>query len=77
MSLQSMLWRFWRGQRAQDTLEMMLVTGTVVVLMIAGLFVGFQALVPEVVRNMCPAVDTGLPAGVPTPTPGPGGCLGP
>lgn len=58
--------RFWRDDWAQDTLEMMLVTGTVVVLMIAGLWAGFQLLIPEVLANLCPAVDTMF---VPPPTP--------
>jgi hypothetical protein len=65
----------WRDERAQDTLEMVLIAGAVVVVMIAALYAGFGQVVPQFIGNSCSSIDTGLPA--PTPTPGPGQCISP
>ena len=63
-------WRLWRDERAQDTLETMLVTGVVVVAMAVILLTGARALAPQVMGTACPSVDTGLPVGIPVQTSG-------
>jgi hypothetical protein len=52
--------RLLRHEQAQDTFEYLLVLGAVMVVIVAGLFIGFQTLLPEVVGWICPSVDTAV-----------------
>lgn len=57
--------------RAQDSLEYLLVIGGFVALLIVGLIAGFYGLVPVVVGWACPSIDTAA-----NPVATAGSCLG-
>lgn len=47
-----------QDESAQDALEYLLATGTLVVGLVVGLL-GFKLLLPELLGYICPAVDNG------------------
>lgn len=51
--------------RAVNAFEYLLITGIVVVPLVAGLIAGVAFLIPEVAQYVCPAVDTADPAALP------------
>jgi hypothetical protein len=55
-----------RGDEAQETLEYVIVTGVIVVLMMAALFLGMPGIIRLGASAMCPTVD---PVGFAMPTP--------
>ncbi len=63
--------KLWWQERGQGSIEYLLVVGTVVVLIVGGLSVGFAARVPHIAGLLCPAVDTANAAVAA------GSCLGP
>ncbi len=58
-----------RQERGQASVEYLLVVGTVVVVIVGAMAIGFAALVPQVAGLVCPAVDTASAAA-------PNSCLG-
>ena len=70
---------FFRQERGQNSIEYLLVVGTVAVVMLGAMIFGFQAFLPQVVGSLCSSVDTADPAAttgsclkmIPTPTPPP------
>jgi hypothetical protein len=67
-----MLRNFLRGDEAVDGFEHLLVVGTVVVVLVGGLILGFEQILPQVVGLACPAIDTAS-----TPAATAGSCLVP
>ena len=53
--------RFVRASSARGSFEYLLVVGGVVVLVAIAWF-GFDGLIPAIVGNVCPSVDTANPA---------------
>ena len=69
MGRKTILRRLWHEERAQDTLEMLLVTGALVVAIVIGLLPAFEKIGSAVIGHACDSIDTA------STTSGAGSCL--
>ena len=66
---------FFRQEQGQNTIEYLLVVGTVVVVMLGAMIFGFQAFLPGVLGSLCPSVDTAPTGTAADPYATPGSCF--
>jgi len=57
-SIAGLILRRLHQERAQNTFEYLLVVGALVVAMVAAMRLGFNPVVQEIARLVCPSVDT-------------------